>query len=258
MLKELNGSDWLKLLDIPPKMVPSALILRGTRNLSRHYMRYAAHFSEIFEVGSPTGFLEDVFIGRFKGHLIGYASVYGGSMASEIVHIFGEMGTKAVIQTGCCGALNRNLRLGDKIYAESAYSGEGVAQYYSDKVEFRENIIGVNSTEIFQDSIYSARVFTTAALMAEGREEVAEWHSRGFDAVDMETAAVFAVAETFNMRKGSLLFVSDLPYTDQGLLHVSEADGLLETADDEIVMLSLQIVERMLEISREETHLRSI
>ncbi|MBB6488479.1 hypothetical protein [Rhizobium lusitanum] len=88
------------------------------------------------------------------------------------------------------------------------------------------------------------RLFTTAALMAEGRKEVEDWRKDGFDAVDMESAAVFSVAECFNMRKGSMLFVSDQPYSEKGLLHTERDDRLLERVDDSVIELILAFLEK--------------
>jgi uridine phosphorylase len=51
-------------------------------------------------------------------------------MASEIVHIFGILGTRAVIQTGNCGALADGLVAGDLFVPTEAFCGEGAAQYY--------------------------------------------------------------------------------------------------------------------------------
>jgi hypothetical protein len=62
--------------------------------------------------------------------LVGFACVYGAPMASEIVHIFGILGTRAVIQTGNCGALADGLVAGDLFVPTEAFCGEGAAQYY--------------------------------------------------------------------------------------------------------------------------------
>lgn len=243
MLKELRRGDWLEILGISEAMIPNALILRGTRNLQHHYRRYASHFSEVRELCSSTTFLEDVFIGRKGSHLIAYASVYGSSMASEVVHIFGELGTKFVIQTGCCGGLADDLAIGNLVVASRAFSGEGVAQYYSKEREFRGDPIPAKDVGgLVSSRLKSARLFTTAALLAEGRDDVAHWKHLGFDAVDMETAAVFSVAEVYGMRKSSLLFVSDLPGTENGLLHRSEDKGAdLELIDNEMIALAIAV-----------------
>jgi hypothetical protein len=109
VLRELTKSDWLSLPAIPADRVPMALLLRGTRNLKRNYEKHKALFADVLEVGSPNGIFEDVFIGRHDGLLVAYASVYGDAMASEITHMFGVLGASLVVQTGCCGALTRDI-----------------------------------------------------------------------------------------------------------------------------------------------------
>src|SRR5262249_363323 len=113
MLRDLNRSEWLSWLNLPGELVPQALLLRGTRNLKRHYVAHQEYFEDIVHVDSPNGLFEDVFVGRFGDTRVGYASVYGAAMASEIVHVFGVLGTRLVIQTGCCGALAPELHVGD-------------------------------------------------------------------------------------------------------------------------------------------------
>ena len=100
MLKDLTRDDWLAVLNIPEARIPVALILRGTRNLKLHYQSYLKHFTNILEVGTPNGVLEDVFIGDLHSYPVAYASVYGAPMASEVVHVFGMLGTPLVLQTG--------------------------------------------------------------------------------------------------------------------------------------------------------------
>ncbi|MDD5621872.1 MAG: hypothetical protein PHQ09_01760 [Actinomycetota bacterium] len=91
MLKELSKSDWLSMLGISEKLILKVLLLRGTRNLKIQYAKHKSFFSNIFEVGSPNGAPEDVFIRDIEGIPIGYASVYGSPIASEITHVFGVL-----------------------------------------------------------------------------------------------------------------------------------------------------------------------
>ena len=53
MLRDLTKTDWLAILDIPPAMLPHALLLRGTRNLKTQYAHYRQFFSGIQEIGTP-------------------------------------------------------------------------------------------------------------------------------------------------------------------------------------------------------------
>lgn len=222
MLKELTKKDWLSLLNIPENRIPPVLILRGTRNLKANYAKHRTFFTDVFEVGSPNGIFEDVLIGRYKNIDVGYASVYGDAMASEVTHLFGVLGTSLVIQTGCCGALTDSIQAGDIVCATSAYCGEGASQYYlPDKQEINASLELVDEISAF--TAHKGRIWTTSALLAEGKAEIQDWLHRGYIAVDMETASTFAVAEYFGVQRLSLLFTFDNP---------SQGDHIL-LSDDE-------------------------
>jgi purine-nucleoside phosphorylase len=249
MLKDLTREDWLSFLDLDPGRIPPALILRGTRNLQSHYDRHRALFDDVIDVGSPNGLFEHVFVGRHDETDVGYASVYGGPMASEITHVFGALGTRLVIQTGVCGALGNGIVAGDLVIATEAGCGEGAAACYSPGLEH----VGA-SPELVDwacggDGIgvtrHRGRVWTTAALLAEGDAEIAAWYRAGYLAVDMETAATFAVAEHFSMRRLSLLVVFDNP-RDGAHLAMSEDDKDGARARGEAAMrrLAFQLIER--------------
>jgi hypothetical protein len=75
------------------------LILRGVRNLVSQHNASLPFFDDVLEVGAPNGIIEHVLIGNLNGRPVGFACVYGAPMAAEIVHFFGVLETKAVIQT---------------------------------------------------------------------------------------------------------------------------------------------------------------
>src|SRR5262249_26130598 len=66
-------------------------------------------------------------------------------------------------------------------------------------------------------------IYTTAALLAEGMDDLERWFRQGFAAVDMETATTYAVAEHFGMDRLAVLYVFDNPRARQHLL-LSDAD----------------------------------
>jgi uridine phosphorylase len=214
MLRELTRDDWLSILGIPSTMVPQALVLRGTRNLKTQYDSYKQLFGDVLEVGTPNGVLEDVLIGTVGGVRVAYASVYGAPMASEVVHLFGVLGTSLVVQIGCCGALADGIDPGDLFIAEEAYCGDGASQYYkSDGTTVTATLSPSKLALLQPDDVpcHTGRIYTTAALFAEGQRELDEWHFQGYAAVDMESAATFAVAEHFGMDRVSILFAFDNP-----------------------------------------------
>jgi purine-nucleoside phosphorylase len=246
MLKELTKADWLRLLDIPAARIPDVLILRGTRNFHRQYNAMLPFFANVLEVGTPNGILEDVLIGEVNGRSLGFACVYGSSMASEVVHLFGVLGTRAVLAIGNCGALADDLQAGDLFIAERAYCGEGAAQYYKPDGKW---VAG--SVELLQSKTLSGSsgadfrlgsIYTTAALFAESGQDVERWFQEDFAAVDLETAATNAVAEHFGMRRLAILYAFDNPRRQEHLL-LSDAqkDARRAAADERMKRLALEL-----------------
>ncbi len=247
MLKDLTRDDWLSFLNIPEARIPIALILRGTRNLKWHYQAFRQYFTNILEVGTPNSILEDVFIGDLGSCPVAYASIYGAPMASEVVHVFGVLGTPLVIQTGCCGALADGIAAGDLFTATEAFCGEGASQYYDPGGEtvtasliLQEWVAGERLGDL---ELHTGRIYTTSALFAEGVEEVEAWFQEGYAAVDMETAATFAVAQYFGMDRASILFAFDNPRAKEHiLLDDAQKDELRTAGNNRMIELVLEIV----------------
>jgi uridine phosphorylase len=236
VLKELGKADWLRMLNIPESRIPTVLILRGTRNLQSQYEAARGFFTDVLDVGSPNGIIESVLIGNLAGRPIGFACVYGAPMASEIVHIFGSLGTRAVIQTGNCGGLADELNAGDLFVPTEAFCGEGAAQYYKSNGQRVAAFPTPASLESFAgygiENFQAGRIYTTAALLAEGEADIERWYHQGFSAVDMETATTFAVAEYFGMDRAAVLYVFDNPRRREHILLTDvEKDAKRERAN---------------------------
>lgn len=249
MLKDLTRDDWLGFLNLTPDRVPPILVLRGTRNLRHNFDKYRAHFTDVLEIGSPNALFEDLFIGRRNGLNIGYASVYGPAMASEITHLFGVLGTEIVIQTGVCGALGDGIAAGDLIVATYARCAEGAADCYLPGIQTVDASAELVSALLADPTIdvprHAGPVWTTPALLAEGLAEVDLWHSQGYIAADMETATTFAVAEYFGMRRLSMLYVFDNPRQGAHLgLTETDKDAARAAGEQVIFTLLFDLIER--------------
>jgi purine-nucleoside phosphorylase len=237
ILKELTKTDWLNILSLPESAIPAVLILRGTRNFQSQMAAMVPCFESVREVGTPNGIVEDVVIGGFHGQPVGFACVYGAAMASEIVHIFGVLGTRAVIPIGNCGALADGLAAGDLFVAQRAFCGEGSAQYYKTDGKWSTAsarlLDGPVLSRLGASGCHLGNIYTTGALFAEGSDDLERWFGEGFGAVDMETAATFAVAEYFGMERLSILYVFDNPRRREHLLLGDEEKGLRRRAANE-------------------------
>jgi uridine phosphorylase len=249
MLKDLTRHEWLGFLDLPEERIPSALILRGTRNLRRNYDKHLAYFDDMLEVGSPNALFEDIFIGRRDGMNVGYASVYGAPMASEITHVFAVLGAQLVIQTGVCGALGDDIEAGELVIATDARCAEGAAACYLPGVETvtatPELVAAVMADTAATVPRHAGPVWTTAALLAEGQAEIDAWHGAGYLAADMETASTFAVAEYFGIRRVSILSVFDNPRQGAHLgLTEAHKDAARAAGEAALLTLVFNLIER--------------
>jgi purine-nucleoside phosphorylase len=187
-----------------------------------------------------------VLIGDVGGRPVGFACVYGASMASEVVHIFGVLGTRAAIQVGNCGALADDFGAGDLFVAERAYCGEGAARYYKPDGEWvtaSTSLLGSRTLSALAPGQCRAGViYTTAALFAEGEADVERWFREGFAAVDMETAATYAVAEHFGMDRIAILYGFDNPRRREHLLlSDAEKDARRATGNESMIRLALDL-----------------
>jgi purine-nucleoside phosphorylase len=217
----------LRILNLPESRAPDVLILRGTRNFRSQYRAMLPYFENVLELGTPNGILEDVLVGEVRGRPVGFACVYGSPMASEVVHVFGVLGTRAVIQIGNCGALADHFLAGDLFLADRAFCGEGAAQYYKPDgkwVTASAGLLHSRTLWALNDGAYRlGSIYTTAALFAEGEKEIEQWFQEGFAAVDLETAATYAVAERVGMDRLAILYAFDNPRRREHLLLTDEA-----------------------------------
>lgn len=246
MLKELTKADWLHILNLPASRVPDVVILRGTRNFRYQYEAMLSYFANVLELGTPNGILEDVLIGEVHGRSVGFACVYGSPMASEVVHVFGVLGTRAAIQIGNCGALADDFLAGDLFIADRAYCGEGAAQYYKPDgkwVAASAGLLQSQTLSVLSIGAYRlGSIYTTAALFAEGEKDIEQWFHDGFSAVDLETAATYAVAEHFGMERLAILYAFDNPRSREHLLLSDAAkDVRRNEANARMIRLALDL-----------------
>jgi len=251
MLADLTRADWLKALQLPEEWAPRALWLRGTRNLGPQLQEHRRHFQEFAPLSFPNGIFEDFFIGRMEGAPVAYASVYGAAMASEIAHVCAVLGARLVLLTGCCGILADGFSVGDLLVATEAECGEGTSGLYVPGCQrLKARIYGRDMTPKEGGQLHFAPVHTTAALLAESRATLSACRERGMWGVDLETAAVYAVAEKFDMDRVAVLYGFDRPLGEQHLLE-EDLESRLQRAQGNAKMtgLGLSILHDYLKVS---------
>ena len=123
-------------------------------------------------------------------------------------------GAQEVIVLGFCGSLSRRARLLDAVSVVEAFSEEGTSQHYFP--ERREYFPDPGLRDKIEDTIrakglacLTGSVVSTDAPYRETRSWLEKNLEIGIDCVDMETSAVFALAEFHKIGAAALMLVSD-------------------------------------------------
>ena len=123
-------------------------------------------------------------------------------------------GVESLIRIGSCGALNKDVKIGDLVIVTGAIRGEGTTPYYVTR-----NVSTVSHPEIVRALTEAAEglkvtahlglVYTTDALFQETPELLDSLDQQGISAIDMVTSSFLTIAQVRNKKAGAILAVSD-------------------------------------------------
>ncbi|WP_299949907.1 hypothetical protein [uncultured Ruegeria sp.] len=203
-----DAQHWRDALGIAEGCEPTALILEGTWWRETATQARLSKLNNVAELAFP-----EMFVGDSNGVRIAYCCAYGAARAVEPAHVFGQLGTKLMIQLGTCGSLDPNAGTGVVALPVECQACDGVSQYYGagEKVMTDPDLVSAAERALSQRGIPSQRTrhLTWPSLFAQSDEMCAEWAREGIASIDMETSAVVAVGDRFGARTFSLLTVWD-------------------------------------------------
>ena len=127
----------------------------------------------------------------------------GGPSAAIVVHELIGLGAERLLRVGTCGALSPALALGDLVAVERAVTADGV----SGTLGAREPDAALTAAI---EADHRGAVVTTDLFYDPDLPRQERWAAEGTLAVEMECAALFAVAAAGGAAAGALLLVSDL------------------------------------------------
>ena len=135
----------------------------------------------------------------------------GGPSAAIVVAELIMLGARRMIRVGTCGALMPEATLGELLIAEAALAADGASRALGggERVAGSEEL----TAALRKAGGATARtgVVVSTDLFYEPRPGIEQaWRERGAVAVEMETAALFALGRREEIRVASLLIVSDL------------------------------------------------
>ena len=153
------------------------------------------------------------------------ATGVGGPSAAIVLEELADLGAKSAIRVGTCGALTPGLKLGDLVAAEAVVAADGTSR-----------ALGLSGTKTLDHELtrtlsehadHSAPIASADLFYDPDFEAHAQlWREQGAIAVEMEAAALAAVAARRGLAFGCVLIVSDT----YGPQHERINPDILETA----------------------------
>ena len=149
----------------------------------------------------------------------------GAPSAAIVMHELAELGAKRAIRVGTTGALDTSLELGELLRAESALGDTGVNRALGSGSERLPADPGLLGRLAAAGAGKPVTVATSDLFYEESDEPRQRWIEAGAGAVDMETAALYAVGPRLGVAVAALLVVSDV-FTAGERVRIGEEDLL--------------------------------
>jgi len=124
-------------------------------------------------------------------------------------------GVRNIIFFGWCGAVSRDLKIGDIVVPSAAIIDEGTSRHYhpvNDVFAVPSEYLRQRVRRIFKQKgryFHEGVVWTTDAVYRETRDKVECFQRRDVLAVEMEASALFSVGRFRKVDVGAVLVVSD-------------------------------------------------
>lgn len=136
------------------------------------------------------------------------ATGMGGPSAAIVCEELIALGARRLVRIGTCGALDSSLALEDLIAAREVIPGDGTSRALGADGRLRPDE-GLTSALVAAGAAPATVVSTD--LFYDPRSVAERWRGAGAGAVEMEAAALLAVAERRQTAAACLLAVTDVP-----------------------------------------------
>jgi len=238
----LTGKDLTDMVQLRPQDVGKYAIVPGPKD------RLDVLLKKIENPVRNFSFMEySMFTGTYQG--IKVTAMNGGRFSTD-TSITSEVMCNAKIQNiiriGTCGALDENIKVGDLVVVDKIIRGDGVTPYYVDSKfhtvadkKLADTLFDV--AKAMGATVHRGTVWTTDALLRETREIVEAKRKEGAIAVDMVSSSLLTIAQTYNIKAGSILAVSDNVITGE----MGFMNPLYYMAETRLIDIALEAVKRL-------------
>lgn len=215
---------------IPKEDPPKGVIICYSPSL----MKYIIESHSVLKVDNVFG--DYFYLLEDSNKKIGICGGFG--IGAPIVAILLEeltvYGVKLFLSIGTAGAIQNNLKLGSYVICDKAIRDEGTSHHYfkAEKYSYPSKRVTEKMLEVIQDLDLEFTVGTTWTIDAPYREtceEIMKYRKEDVLTVEMEAAAIFAVAKYLNVETGALLTISDYLCEEEWQLHFHLTEEHLKT-----------------------------
>jgi len=156
--------------------------------------------------------------------------VLGAPQAAIALEYLKAAGAEEILAFGWAGALQKDISLGSLILPDFSFSEEGTSRHYGYFPQPTKELYWWLYHELTLQgfSFTEGKVVSTDALFRETEEFLARYAEKA-QAIDMETSAIFSVAEALGLKIGSLLLISDRVFPSYERLSQEELRHKTET-----------------------------
>lgn len=192
--------------DFPP---PRTVIFAPQKSLAEYVLRRHS-------VKQIKGFLGEFYLLKRTNGQVALSTNFGiGSpVIGGLTDEFAALGVKQFVLIGMAGGLQPELTTGSLVISTSAIRGEGVSRHYLPPGQTVDSspelVLGISQTLNKHNQPHSlGATWTTDAPFRELRKDVLEHQRQGILAVDMEAAAMLAVAKANQCEAVALFSIAD-------------------------------------------------
>jgi uridine phosphorylase len=238
----LKGEDLLGMVQVKPGDFGKYAVIPGTTERRDALLKHLERPVKCFSFYEYT-----MYTGTYQGVKVAVGN--GGRFSPDsaiIAEILCAGRVEYIIRAGSCGALDKEIRIGDIVLATGAIRGDGVTPYYVDqdfKTVSDAGLVDVLS-EVQEEmgvSFHRGLIWTTDALLRETRELIDKVRGQGAIAVDMVSSALLTIAQVNNVKACSISAVSDNLITGElGFINPSYYE-----AESKVVKICLEAVKRL-------------
>lgn len=206
----LTGKDLTNMVQLRPQDVGKYAIVPGPKD------RLEALLKKLENPIKNFTFMEySMFTGNYQG--VRVTAINGGRFSTDTsitTEVMCNAQIENIIRIGTAGSLDENIKVGDLFVVDEVIRGDGVTPYYvedSFKTRADKRIADTlyNVAKEMGLNIHRGVAWTTDALLRETRQIVEAKRKEGARAVDMVSSALLTIAQTYNVKAGSILAVSD-------------------------------------------------